>query len=112
MGLQWCCLPGEAEVDLAFDVGPFFGLSQPPHQFFKGRCVFGGELKPGQEVEGFSEVTAVVQPPGDGREVLQPGGDVMGAFLEDPPAFVFRQRVAELTNKLYRIAGQLDRDLA
>src|SRR6516165_8940781 len=73
----WCCLPGEAEVDLAFDVGPFFGLSQPSHQFFEGRCVLGGELKPGQEVEGFSEVTAAVQPPRDRGEVFKPGGDVM-----------------------------------
>src|SRR5215468_299443 len=72
-----CRLPGEAEVDLAFDVGPFFGLSQPPHQFFKGRCVFGGELKPGQEVEGLFEVTPVVQSPRDRREVFKPGGDVM-----------------------------------
>ena len=72
----WCCLPGEAEVDLAFDVGPFFGLSQPSHQFFEGRCVLGGELKPGQEVEGFSEVTAAVQPPRDRGEVFKPGGDV------------------------------------
>ena len=32
-----------------------------------------------------------VQPAGDGREVFQPGRDVMGAFLEDPSAFVVRQ---------------------
>src|SRR5215467_9390868 len=67
------------------------GHSRPPHQHFKGRCVLGGELKPGQEVEGLSEVTPVVQPPRDLREVLKPGGDVMGAFLEDPPPFVLRQ---------------------
>ena len=89
---SWRCgLPGETEVDLAFDVGPFFGCSQPPHQFVKGRGVFGGELKPGQEVEGLCEVASVVQPPRDRREVFKPGGDVMGAVLEDPPAFVLRQ---------------------
>ena len=60
-------LPGEAQVDLAFDEGPFFGLAQPPHKFVKGRCVLGSELKPGQEVEGLSEVTPVVQPPRDRR---------------------------------------------
>ena len=63
----WCDLPGEAEVDLACNVGPFFGLAQPQDQFFKGRCMLGGELKPGQEVEGLSEVTPVVQPPRDRR---------------------------------------------
>src|SRR5215470_6276484 len=71
------CLPGEAEVDLAFNVGPFFGLAQPQHQFFKRCCVLGGELKPGQEVEGLSEVTPVVQPSRDCREIVKPGGDVM-----------------------------------
>ena len=48
----WCCLPGEAKVDLAFDVGPFFGLSQPPYQFFKGRGVFGGELNQVRKSKG------------------------------------------------------------
>ena len=60
-------LPGEAQVYLAFDVGPFLSRSQPLHQFFKGRGVLGGELKPGQEVEGLAEVTPVVQPPRDRR---------------------------------------------
>src|SRR5262249_35756047 len=49
------------------------------------------ELEPGQEVERLSEVAPVVQPPRDRREVFKPGGDVMRAFLEDPPPFVLRQ---------------------
>ena len=84
-------LPGEAQVDLAFDEGPFFGLAQPPHKFVKGRCVLGSELKPGQEVEGLSQIAPVVQPARDRREVLKTGGNVMGAFLEDPPPFVLGQ---------------------
>ena len=53
--------------------------------------MFGGELKPGQEVEGLFQIAPVVQPPRDRREVFKPGGDVMGALLEDPPAFVLRR---------------------
>jgi len=50
-----------------------------------------GELKPGQEVEGLSQIAPVVKPPRDRREVLKTGGKVMGAFLEDPTPFVLGQ---------------------
>jgi hypothetical protein len=53
--------------------------------------VLGCELKPGQEVEGLPQIAPVVEPLRDRREVLKTGGDVMGAFFEDPPAFVLGQ---------------------
>jgi hypothetical protein len=49
------------------------------------------ELEPGQEVERLTEVPAVVQPPGDRREVVEPGRNVARALLEDPAALVLRQ---------------------
>ena len=53
--------------------------------------MLGSELKPGQEIERLTQIAPVVQPPCDRWEVFKTGGDVMGAFLEDPPTFVLGQ---------------------
>src|SRR4051812_14766980 len=84
-------LPSDANVDLPFDVGPFRGCAQSVHEFLEARRVVRGELEPCEEVERLSEIASMVQPSRDPREVLQAGGDMAGAVLEDATTLVLRE---------------------
>ena len=82
---------GQPDLDFALDVGPLLGR---PHHFgelVKRRRVTGGEFKPRDEVEGFGEITAVMQAARDSRQVREATGDVVGAILKDRAPLVLRQ---------------------
>jgi hypothetical protein len=56
-------------VHFAIRVGPFLSLPQPGNQLLEGRGVCGREFESRQEVERLSEVSAMVKPPGQRRQV-------------------------------------------
>jgi len=72
----------EAKIDLSIDVGPLLGRSQSADQIFELLGGGGRELEPGEEVELFLQIPTVVEATGDGRQVVEPGGDVAGSGLE------------------------------
>src|SRR5437588_3913651 len=79
---------GQADVDLPFDVVPLLGVTQPLDELREIGRGIGRELKPGQEVKRLAEVSPVVESSGDGGQVFEADGHVVGALLEDLAAFV------------------------
>lgn len=90
-GYGWKKSPLHAELDFAGDVVPLGCAAEEGEEFVEEGFVFGGELEPGEEVEGAAEVAGVVELAGDCGEVLERAGDVLGLGFEDGAAFVLSE---------------------
>src|SRR5713226_2838536 len=86
-------LSNNPDVHLSLDIIPFRGGAQLRKKVFEGALVLGRVLEPRQEIERLrlGEVPAMVQPPRDRRQVLQPDGDVTRSLLEDCAPLVLAQ---------------------
>lgn len=92
---QWQLLEASAlqpDFRLAIHIAPLGGRTQACQQVIEAPRIRWGILKPGEEIERLTQVAAVVQLPGDGRQVAQPDGGVPGLLLENRPSLVLRQR--------------------
>src|SRR6476619_1857620 len=76
-------LPHHADVDLALDIGPLFGGAQHRHQLLELRGMFRRIFEPGQEIEGFAEVAAVIELPRDCGQIFQAARDMMRLVLKN-----------------------------
>ena len=84
-------LPGEPDVDFAFDVVPFSHFAQPHYELLERSRVGGHVLEPSQEVKGLAKIAAMVETSGDIREVLEADRDMVRVLFENSSSFVLRQ---------------------
>ena len=80
-----------ADIHLALDIAPFLGGAQHARPVPRTRPHGGRVFEPGQEVEGLAEIAAVIELPGDRRQIFQAAGDVVRLVLEDLPPLLLRQ---------------------
>jgi len=72
-----------ADVDLTIYIGPLFGGAQGMDELVEGWFVSGCVFEPGQKVERFIEIMAVMQPAGDAWQIREAESEVVRAFFED-----------------------------
>jgi len=75
----------ESNVDLSFDVPPFFRLSEDTYEFLKRVDVRWSVFEPREEIEGLAEIATVVEATRDCWEVLQADPDVSRSCFEYRP---------------------------
>src|SRR6266516_5912397 len=80
-----------ADIDLALDIAPLLGGAQRADQFLERIRIGGRVFEPGQEVEGFAEIAAVIELPGDRRQVFQARRNVVRPVLKNLPPLLLRQ---------------------
>ena len=97
----------QADIQLAHDVAPFLSGAQTRQEFVERPLMFGREFEPGEKVEGFTEIAAMMQTPRDAGQILQADRCVARAFLVDGAALVLRQAppLGTLANRDQRGAG-------
>src|SRR5207245_4117905 len=81
----------QANVDLALHVVPLRLLPQPTHQRLERLGLPGRVLEPSEEIEFLGEVPPMVEPPRDGRKVLEPDASVSRSLREHLPSLFLRQ---------------------
>src|SRR5262245_50149617 len=81
------------DVHFPFNEFPFFRVAQPANQILESLRVLRGVVKPRQEVERLigTQVPAVMQPPRDGWQIIEPNSRVLGTLLENPPPLILWQ---------------------
>lgn len=82
-------LIGAFEPDIYFplDKGPLFCCSQPRQKIVKCGLIFRRKLKPCQEIEWLSNIRAVMEMPGDRRQIFQADRCVVRRFFENRHSF-------------------------
>src|SRR5258705_5200713 len=80
-----------ADIHLALDIAPLLGGAQRADQLLERISIGGRVFEPGQEVEGLVEVAAVIELPGDRRQIFQARRNVVRSVLKDLPPFLLRQ---------------------
>jgi len=65
----------QADVDLAIDIMPLRAIPEAPHQLLEMPSRVPAHIRTSSENQRFSEFPAVVQAPGDSRQIVRADAD-------------------------------------